>query len=188
VSALFMVAAGAALAGFLGWRASRADPEARQAPWVAALVVVALGTLVGVVAALVFLDTGATTGVTLSSDVLALMGLIVLGLPAAIVLRARDPRRFVMGVLLAAGLWLLVWYPNISGLPLPADLAHLYQGLLPTWNYDFQFSVNTDPASDSGILQPAVLLLGGITFVFVIAVAVVARRWGGEARGQGPLA
>jgi drug/metabolite transporter (DMT)-like permease len=151
-------------------------------------VVVALGTLVGVVAALVFLDTGATTGVTLSSDVLALMGLIVLGLPAAIVLRARDPRRFVMGVLLAAGLWLLVWYPNISGLPLPADLAHLYQGLLPTWNYDFQFSVNTDPASDSGILQPAVLLLGGITFVFVIAVAVVARRWGGEARGQGPLA
>ena len=75
------------------------------------------------------------------------------GPPGVAVLRARDPRRFVLGVLAAAVLWLLLWYPNISGLPLPADFAHLYQGLLPTWNWDFQFSVNTDPASDGGIFD-----------------------------------
>ena len=152
------------------------------------LVVVVMATLVGVIAALAFLDTGSTTGLELSSDVLALMGLIVLGVPAVVVLRARDPRRFVMGVLLAAGLWLLVWYPNISGLPLPAEFAHLYQGLLPTWNYDFQFSVNTDPASDSGIIQPGLLLVGAITVVFVLGVAFAARRWGSRAPGAGPTA
>jgi hypothetical protein len=101
-------------------------------------------------------------------------------LPAAFVLRARDPRRFVLGVLAAAGIWFLIWYPNISGLPLPADLAHLYQGLLPTWNWDFQFSVNTDPPSDSGLFQPAMLVVGGVTLVFVAGVVMAARRWGGH--------
>jgi hypothetical protein len=114
------------------------------------------------------------------------MGLIVLAVPAAIVLRARDPRRFVVGVLLAAGLWLLLWYPNISGLPLPSEFAHLYQGLLPTWNYDFQFAVNTDPASDSGIFQPGMLVVGGVTVVFVLAVGYAARRWGAADAGVGP--
>ena len=87
----------------------------------------------------------------------------MLGIPAWLTLRARDPRRLALGVLGAALLWLLVWYPNISGLPLPAEFAHLYQGLLPTWNYDFQFAVNTDPASDSGVVQPGMLIVGGIT-------------------------
>ncbi len=180
ITALFVVATGAAMAGFLGWRASRADPDGRQGLWFAALVTVALATLAVAFAALAFLETGSTTGLTLTSDVLALMGLVVLGVPALIVLRARDPRRFVVGVLIAAGLWLLLWYPNISGLPLPSDLAHLYQGLLPTWNYDFQFSVNTDPANDSGIFQPGMLIVGGISLIFVLAVAVAARRWGGS--------
>ena len=58
-------------------------------------------------------------------------------------IRARDSRRFVLGVLAAALLWLLLWYPNISGLPLPAAFASLYQFLLPTWNWAFQFAVNT---------------------------------------------
>ena len=180
VVALFIVGAGAAMAAFLGWRASRSGPDSRQGLWVVAIVVVALATLGGVVAALLFLDTTSTEGVTLSSDALALVGLLVLALPAALVLRARDPQRFVLGVLAAAGLWLLLWYPNISGLPLPADFAHLYQGLLPTWNWDFQFSVNTDPASDSGVFQPGMIVVAGITFVFVAAVAVAARRWGGR--------
>ncbi|MEX1334070.1 MAG: phospholipid carrier-dependent glycosyltransferase [Candidatus Limnocylindrales bacterium] len=184
VTALFVLAAGAAMVGFLGWRAARADPDGRGGPWLAALVSVALATLVGVVAALAFLETGSTTGLALSSDVLAIMGLVVLAVPAVIVLRARDPRRFVLGVLIAAGLWLLLWYPNISGLPLPDELAHLYQGLLPTWNYDFQFAVNTDPASDSGIIQSGLLLVGGVSLVFVAAVALVARRWAGRGAGS----
>ncbi len=189
VTALFVTGAGAAMAAAIGWRASRRDTDRGQALWAAVLAAVALATAVGVIAALAFLDSGSTTGLTVSSDVLALIGLMVLAFPAAIALRARDPRRFVLGVLVAAGLWLLLWYPNISGLPLPSDFAHLYQGLLPTWNYDFQFAVNTDPASDSGVIQPGLFIIGGITLVFVSAVAAVARRWGeGGGTGPGPLA
>jgi hypothetical protein len=179
VVALFVLGAGAGVAAFLARRASRVDRhDGSRRRYSVGLVVVALLTLIGVVGALVLLDTASTTGVALSSDVLALAGLAVLALPAWLVLRARDPRRFVLGVLAAALLWLLVWYPNISGLPLPDDLAHLYQGLLPTWNWDFQFAVNTDPASDSGVLAQDTLLVAAVTVVFVAAVALTAWRWG----------
>jgi len=178
VTALFVLGAGAAMAGLLGWRASRTTPGASPRLWLAGLVAVVLGTLAGVVAALRFLDTETTIAFTISSDVLALMALVVLALPALVVLRARDPRRFVLGVLAAAGIWLLLWYPNISGLPLPSDVVHYYQLLLPTWNYDFQFAVNTDDASDSGIFKPGMAVIGAITLVFVAAVASAARRWG----------
>jgi hypothetical protein len=178
VAALFVLGAGAAMAGLLGWRASRMTPGASPRLWLAGLVAVVLGTLAGVVAALRFLDTETTTAFTISSDVLALMALVVLALPALVVLRARDPRRFVLGVLSAALIWLLLWYPNISGLPLPSDVAPLYQGLLPTWIYDFQFAVNTDEANDSGIFKPGMAVIGAIVLVFVAAVALAARRWG----------
>ncbi len=183
VAAIFVLGVGAAVAGYLAWRASRAQAlrpreDGRGGPWLAAIVTVALLTLGGVFAALLLLDTSSTTGITMTSDVLALMGLVVLGIPAWLTLRARDPRRFVLGVLGAAVLWLLVWYPNISGLPLPSEIAHLYQGLLPTWNWDFQFAVNTDPAAEDGIADAATLVIGAISVVFVVAVAVAARAWG----------
>ncbi len=184
VTALFVVGAGAAMAAFLGWRASRAVPRGGQGRWVAGLLLVAMATLLGAIVALVFLDTSSTTGLAVTSDVLALVGLAVLALPAALVLRARDPRRFVLGVLAAAVIWLLLWYPNLSGLPLPADFAYLYQGLLPTWNWDFQFSVNTDPPTDSGVFGLATLVVGGATLVFVGAVALAARRWGRDAPAE----
>jgi hypothetical protein len=180
LTALFVTGAGAALAAAIGWHGSRLDPDGGQRPWVVALVAVAVGTALGVVAALTLLDSGSTTGLTITSDVLAFVGLVVLAMPAAIALRARDPRRFTLGALVAAGLWLLLWYPNIAALPLPADFAHLYQGLLPTWNYDFQFAVNTDPASDGGILRPGTLVIGVVAIIFVMAVAAAARRWGGR--------
>jgi hypothetical protein len=130
------------------------------------------------VAALVLLDTTTTTSVTLSSDLLALLGLAVLALPAWLVLRARDPRRFVLGVTGAALLWLLLFYPNLSGLPMPTDLATLYQGLLPTWNWDFQFAVNMDPATGGGLVDAVTLVVAAVSVVAVVGVALVARRWG----------
>ena len=142
------------------------------------IIVIALLTLGGVIAALLVLDSSSPVGVTLTSDVLASMGLVVLAVPAWLVLRARDSRRFVLGVLMIALLWLLVWYPNISGLPLPSDLAHLYQGILPTWNWDFQFAVNTDVAVEGGILDLGTLVVGAVTVVFVIGVAAAAWLWG----------
>jgi len=190
LTALLLLGCGAAFAGYLGWRGSRAAARnpgegSGQGIWLAALLVVALATLAAVVAVLVFLDTSSSSALRLSSDVLALLGLAVLALPAWLVLRARDPRRFVLGVLGAALLWLLIWYPNISGLPLPADFASMYQGLLPTWNYDFQFAVNSDPASDSGILGRDTLVVGAVTLVFVITVGMAASWWGRQSAPPG---
>jgi hypothetical protein len=192
VTALFVLAVGAGCAGFLIWRASRAaagDPAGSSARniWLAGLVVVALATLGGVMGAFLFLDTSSPVALTLSSDVLAVMGLVVMAIPAWVAMRARDARRFVLGVLGVAVLWLLLWYPNISGLPLPSDFAALYQGLLPTWNWDFQFAVNTDPATDGGSVDGSTIVIGVVTVVFVIGVGVAARLWGRPQSRVGPV-
>ena len=132
---------------------------ARPATPLAWPVVVALLTLGGVVAALVLLDTTTTTSVTLTSDLLALLGLAVLA--AACLAGAAGPRPATLRPgrrSAAALLWLLLFYPNLSGLPMPADLATLYQGLLPTWNWDFQFAVNTDPAVVGGVVDAGTLV------------------------------
>jgi hypothetical protein len=141
---------------------------------------VALATVAAVSAALLLLDSSSPTAIELNSDVLALMALVVLAVPAWLTLHARDPRRFVLGVLGAAVLWLLLWYPNLSGLPMPPQLAGLYQALLPTWNHAFQFATNTDPALNGGVVTVGTLMIGLITLVFVAAVGWAARRWGGH--------
>ncbi len=68
---------------------------------------------------------------------------IIFGLPllllALFVATARDARRFVIGLVTAVVSWFLVFYPNISALPLPGVVANAYQGILPTWVYAFQF-------------------------------------------------
>jgi hypothetical protein len=142
------------------------------------LIVVAVLTALGVVGALTFLDTDSPTPVTLTSDVLALIGLAVLALPAILVLRARDARRFVIGVLGAAVVWFLLWYPNLAALPMPSSIASLYQGLLPTWNWDFQFAVNTDPAVEGPLIDAGSLVIGGTAILVVVGVALAARWWG----------
>ena len=58
-------------------------------------------------------------------------------------LGARDPRRFVAGLVVAAVGWFVVLYPNIAALPLPASIVNAYQGILPTYLYAFQFPVST---------------------------------------------
>jgi len=184
VVAIVLLTVGTGLAVYLAWRGARrrerrpgSDRHGRAV--LLPPVLMALLTLVLVNGALLLLDTSSTTAVVLSSDVLALLALAVLAVPAWLTLRSRDPRRLVLGVLAAALLWLLLWYPNISGLPLPADLAGIYQGLLPTWNYDFQFAVNTDLASEGGLVDVTTVQLGALTLLFVAAVAAVARSWGG---------
>jgi hypothetical protein len=187
-----VLAAGAAAAALLGWRSPRTrrtrggDSAGASvgralggpgAP-IAAIVVVALLTLVGVMAALLFLDSTTPVALTLSSDVIALVALVLLAFPAWLVLRSRDPRRLVLATLGATVLWLLIWYPNLSGLPLPPDLAPLYQGLLPTWNWDFQFAVNTDPAMEGSTIGLDTLVLGALSVLVILSTAVVARRWG----------
>jgi hypothetical protein len=108
--------------------------------------------------------------------VAALVGLLLCG-PAWLVLRSRDPRRFALGVVIAAALWFVVWYPNISALPLPGSIVNMYQGLLPTWIYDFQFAVNTDPAAHPKLLSAWPLALAGAVAVGSLAVMYAARAW-----------
>ncbi len=183
LAALVVLTVGAGVAAFLAWRATRpvraggGSAEAGHLP-VVALALVAAITLAGILAALLLLDTASTTSLALSSDLLALLALAVLAVPAWLTLRARDPRRFVLGVLAAALVWLAVWYPNLSGLPLPSDLASIYQGLLPTWNWDFQFAVNTDVAGEGGLVDVVTVQIGALTLIVVGAVAAVARSWG----------
>jgi hypothetical protein len=77
-------------------------------------------------------------------------------------------------VLGAAALWFLVWYPNLSGLPLPSDVASAYQGLLPTWNWDFQFAVNLDLPVGGGLVDVATLVVAAVTLLAVLAAAAAA--------------
>ena len=76
-------------------------------------------------------------------EIIALIVAVPLGLVALQVVTARDARRFVAGLLAAVVAWFAILYPNISALPMPSSVVNAYQGLLPTYLYAFQFSVNT---------------------------------------------
>jgi hypothetical protein len=94
----------------------------------------------------------------------------LLGL-AAVVATARDARRFVGGVLLAAVGWFVIAYPNIAALPLPFALVNAYQGLLPTYVYTFQFPVSTvdrNVAGPSLFSAQPLLLLVALTVTSVV--------------------
>ena len=83
----------------------------------------------------------------LPSDGIALVLLPVLAVMAFIVLTARNPRRFVLGACAAVIVTFLALYPNLSALPLPNKIINVYEALLPTWFYGFQFSVNLQEAA-----------------------------------------
>jgi hypothetical protein len=110
-------------------------------------------------------------------------------LVAWLVTRARDPRRFAVAIVGAAGLWFVAFYPDIAGLPIPSGLRNLYSVLpLPTYNYDFQFAVNTAPAPS---VTPPLLGLPALSLTVVTAVlvgAVMYAAWSWRlARAAGPL-
>jgi hypothetical protein len=71
----------------------------------------------------------------------------VLAIMAFVALTARNPRRFVLGACAFAIITFLILYPNLSALPLPSTIINVYEALLPTWFYGFQFSVNLQVAS-----------------------------------------
>ena len=86
---------------------------------------------------------------------IALVVLVPLSYLAAQVVAARDARRFVGGLLVAAAAWFAIWYPNIAALPLPTAVVNAYQGLLPTYLYEFQFPVGAQEApADTSLFTP----------------------------------
>jgi dolichyl-phosphate-mannose--protein O-mannosyl transferase len=96
-----------------------------------------------------------------------LVGVPLLGL-AAIVATARDARRFVIGLIGAFAAVFLVWYPNISGLPLPDAVFNAYQGVLPTYLYPFQFPVSL---VNRNIAPPSLFALGPLALLLALTAA-----------------
>ena len=149
------------------------------------IVVTAGGTLLAIVACILVFGDQRSVRLQVGANELALLALVVLAGPAWLVLRARDARRFAMGIVIAAGLWLLIWYPNLTGLPMPTGLANIYQGLLPTWNYAFQFATNMDKPVPGGMVDAGTIVIGIVALIAVVGVMFVAHRW--RSRPPSPL-
>ncbi len=126
------------------------------------LVGIGLTALLGVIALLavgaVLPDTAILNQDGFRIEPIALVVLIALLPVAWVVATARDARRFAAGMLIACIAWFVVWYPNISALPLPSAIVNAYQGLLPTYLYAFQFPVNTDPVQPFHLMNPTTIL------------------------------
>jgi hypothetical protein len=82
-----------------------------------------------------------------------------------------------VGIVVAAAVVFVAFYPNWSGMPLPNGIFNWYQGLLPTWLYPFQFAVNTDPAFAVSFASPWPLLLLAAVLVSAGIVAYSAWVW-----------
>ena len=107
---------------------------------------------------------------------------ILLAIPAigvaALVATARDARRFVLGAVVAMVGWFIVVYPNISALPLPTAIANVYQGVLPTYLYAFQFPVNNSSANvPIHLFGPVPLMLGAAMVFLCLVVAYSVWVW-----------
>ncbi|MFN8520401.1 MAG: phospholipid carrier-dependent glycosyltransferase [Chloroflexota bacterium] len=175
-----LVVAAVALLGAL-WRAYRAGPPPAGSGWLASpttlvVAVVAAGAAALLAVVLLVDDAGSVT-FQLTADELGALSLLVLLAPAWLVLRARDARRFALGVVAAAALFLLIWYPNLTGLPVPDGLATAFQGLLPTWTYDFQFAVNRELPEPGGMADLSTAVVAVATLLGVGVVMVAARIW-----------
>jgi hypothetical protein len=97
---------------------------------------------------------------------------------AALVATARDARRFVLGAVVAMVGWFVVVYPNISALPLPTAIANVYQGVLPTYLYAFQFPVNNSSANvPIHLFGPVPLMLGAAMVFLCLVVAYAVWVW-----------
>ncbi len=136
----------------------------------------AVGVSLGFVVASTFFDeTPLVTSTNIPVEPIALIVTLALLPLAGFVATARDARRFVAGLVVAMAGWFVLWYPNISALPLPQALSNAYQGLLPTYVYPFQFPVSTVDRSGPGpslfALQPALLLVALVGVAVIIGYA-----------------
>src|ERR1019366_3447946 len=136
------------------------------------IVATAVGAVVAVLAVRLFLPTTALIDHAGFSTAPIAFAILAVLLPIAwVVLTARDARRFVAGVIAAATVFFVVFYPNIAALPLPSAVFNAYQGMLPTWLYPFQFPDNTDaPASAQALLSWVPILTAVMLTVLCVVV------------------
>ncbi|HET7494599.1 MAG TPA: phospholipid carrier-dependent glycosyltransferase [Candidatus Limnocylindrales bacterium] len=158
---------------------SAEDPDA---PWTAGPLRASVLWSAAVAAAFVgvtFLpDVAVLTWRGIPVEPVALIVLLPLLYLAGQILAARDGRRFAAGLAVACVAWFLIWYPNLSALPLPAAVVNAYQGVLPTYLYAFQFPVNTAPRTAGvPLLSPAFAVLTLAIAVTCLVVAYSASTW-----------
>lgn len=185
---LLLAIGGLVGAGLLVYRASigaRTAPGASSSTTRPLLLPISFSVaLLGV--AIVVIGAGLPGNTVLRTQVAAeepaLIALVLLAVPAYFVLRATDPRRFMIGILAAAAIWFVAFYPNISSLPVPTPLSQIHLGLLPTWNWGFQFGVNLDEPNKAGLSLVGVSMLTFAVTGLSIAAAYAARN-GNAARG-----
>ncbi len=81
--------------------------------------------------------------------------------------RVHEPQRIFRWAIGIIALVALLWYPNWSALPLPTGLHNVYQGIIPTWTWSFQFGVTLEKPVD-------VPLVGGASLIYAALLASVA--------------
>ncbi|MBI3749546.1 MAG: hypothetical protein HY262_12000, partial [Chloroflexi bacterium] len=142
------------------------------------LAKVGVALIVALIVAALLPDSPILTLTNLPVEPIALMIGVPLGYFALQVLAARDPRRFVAGIVVAAVGWFAILYPNIAALPLPASIVNAYQGILPTYLYAFQFPVSKiDRNIPTPILTPTFALLAAALVVACLVVAYSTWVW-----------
>jgi len=165
-----------------GETTARRDPAAWRATRFRTRLIRAGAIALGVAAgfALITFLVPPTTAIKLRAvpvEPIALIVTIALLPVAAFVATARDARRFAAGMLVAIGLWFVVWYPNISALPLPSGLTNVFQGLLPSYLYPFQFWVNTTPRATGPLDWKWIALLVALIGALTAAIAYSTWTW-----------
>jgi Gpi18-like mannosyltransferase/predicted membrane-bound dolichyl-phosphate-mannose-protein mannosyltransferase len=142
------------------------------------LTIIGLGVAIGVAFVSRMDDTAIVTLTNVPVEPIALVVLMPLAYLAIQVVGSRDPRRFVVGFVVAAVSWFVILYPNISALPLPSAVVAAYQGILPTYLYAFQFPVSTvDRSVPTPLLTPMFLILTVAIAVTCLVVAYSTWTW-----------
>ncbi len=144
----------------------RAAPDWLR-PMLPLLITAALTAIAQFVVGRLAPETSLITLQNIPVEPLALMLLLPLLALASVVATARDARRYVLGLLMAIGGWFVLWYPNLSALPLPYAMVNTYQGLLPTYVYTFQFPVNT---VNRDVVGPGLLSAGPLELLAAVTI------------------
>ena len=182
------IAVGAVLLGgglLVGWlvarlrRANRPDASSEErGPALARVAGALIGLGIAVVGALNLVGPEPAFALGgIPRELAALVLAVPLGVVAVLVFTVRSPRRFAVGSVIAAGLFFLLLYPNWSGLPLPNSVFNAYQLLLPTWQYAFQFPVNTAEVTSVSLVDPMPALLFGAIVVAGAFIGYSAWTW-----------
>ncbi len=146
--------------------------ERAQSGWYRQLTITGFAVGIALIVASLLPDTPIITLTRIPVEPIVLLAAIPLAYLALGVLAGRDPRRFVVGYVVAVVAWAAILYPNIAALPLPSVLVNAYQGILPTYLYAFQFPVSTtDRTATTHLLTPA---LAALTITLTVTCLVVA--------------